>query len=395
MKLHYYHIVIGWMVPWCKYLFIFLFILLYVHCLGAEVIELSGEFESEIFINDQYEEPQAGTINSLTLQADAQVNEHTSFHSRLIFSHFSGYKIGEEDSDLVIDRAHLNLYLPKFDLRIGKQRLAWGSGFAFNPTDLFNPPDYTDPRGEPTGVSAIRLTVPMGTVSEIMLVGAQQTTMKYLDQASDSSLTTAKAAQDTEIALRGKTNLGGFDFSLIAIDLGEDEAEKLGGSLSGELFKLGVWCEGAYTFPEQILVDRFEDDEYWQLVVGADFTFAKGFYLLGEYYRNGQGKWSLDDYQWSRQQLGQLANLGQDYFFGSCRYIHKELITTSLSGLLNVNDQSFFFHPQIAYDVYSDTMIASGMHGFCGQEKSEFYGMKNSRNYRMFNEYYLKFQVNF
>lgn len=50
---------------------------------------------------------------------------------------------------------------PWLNLLIGKKRIIWGSGFAFNPTDLINPPkDPTDPNFQRAGAWTARIELP-------------------------------------------------------------------------------------------------------------------------------------------------------------------------------------------------------------------------------------------
>src|SRR4029077_9652932 len=54
-------------------------------------------------------------------------------------------------------------YSPKpwLNFLIGKKRIVWGSGFAFNPTDLINPPkDPTDPNLQRAGAWVARVELP-------------------------------------------------------------------------------------------------------------------------------------------------------------------------------------------------------------------------------------------
>lgn len=52
--------------------------------------------------------------------------------------------------------------LPELTFLLGKKRLVWGSGLAFNPTDLLNPPkDPTDPTFQRSGSYLARVEVPL------------------------------------------------------------------------------------------------------------------------------------------------------------------------------------------------------------------------------------------
>ncbi|HEX8819515.1 MAG TPA: hypothetical protein VF794_06285 [Archangium sp.] len=52
--------------------------------------------------------------------------------------------------------------VPQLHLLAGKKRLIWGSGMAYNPTDLLNPPkDPTDPNFQRAGAYMLRVEVPL------------------------------------------------------------------------------------------------------------------------------------------------------------------------------------------------------------------------------------------
>jgi hypothetical protein len=62
---------------------------------------------------------------------------------------------------------------------LGKKRIVWGPGLAFNPTDLINPPkDPTDPTFQRAGAWLLRAEFPFETFT-LSLVGAAQTLRQY------------------------------------------------------------------------------------------------------------------------------------------------------------------------------------------------------------------------
>ena len=52
------------------------------------------------------------------------------------------YNIDTENEDFSIKEGYLDLYLPNFDLRIGKQKLTWGKSDGVVVTNIVNPRDY-------------------------------------------------------------------------------------------------------------------------------------------------------------------------------------------------------------------------------------------------------------
>ena len=68
---------------------------------------------------------------------------------------------------------------PHLNLTLGKKRVVWGSGMAFNPTDLLNPPkDPTDPAGQRAGAWLARVELPYEHFS-VSLVGAAKVLRQY------------------------------------------------------------------------------------------------------------------------------------------------------------------------------------------------------------------------
>lgn len=65
---------------------------------------------------------------------------------------------------------------PELSLLVGKKRVVWGPGMAFNPTDLLNPPkDPTDPSFQRAGAWMARLEVPLETMAFTVLFAPQVT----------------------------------------------------------------------------------------------------------------------------------------------------------------------------------------------------------------------------
>ncbi len=84
--------------------------------------------------------------------------------------------VGDHDSPFTRPSVSLNeLYVnhevrPELNLLAGKKRVVWGSGLAFNPTDLLNPPkDPTDPSLQRAGAWMARVEVPLETLAFTLL----------------------------------------------------------------------------------------------------------------------------------------------------------------------------------------------------------------------------------
>ncbi|MBX7098257.1 MAG: hypothetical protein K1X89_11135 [Myxococcaceae bacterium] len=130
------------------------------------------------------DQPQRAGLLELNGQVKVNVSRHTFVSSDLslvgqLAGDFRGRDLTGEEVELAAHdtaaaRPFLSineLYLlhevrPELNLLIGKKRLTWGSGFAYNPTDVLNlRKDPTDPTGQRSGVWLARVEVPLEYVT--------------------------------------------------------------------------------------------------------------------------------------------------------------------------------------------------------------------------------------
>ena len=98
---------------------------------------------------------------------------------------------------LSLDNIYLRTSFPKFDLSIGKQPLSFGTGYAWNPLDIFNRKEVIDPTYEQPGVNALRIEIPVAANSVLDII---------LEPDSIWDMSSKM--------IQLKSHLGSFDFSL-------------------------------------------------------------------------------------------------------------------------------------------------------------------------------------
>jgi hypothetical protein len=349
-----------------------------VGSIGQE-LEFSGYYENQLTVQELREETYLQDTNKLRLDLSAEVSENVSFTADYVYRTYHGetefnafdfipdsviadyademqvpvdslrpeFAFEYEDENF-LDNAYVTIYLQKATIRVGKQQLPWGSGYTWNPTDVFNEKDILDPTYEKPGVEAYKLEVPFG--GEGMLTG-------ILSPGDDWAAST-KAA-------KVKQHFLGFDLSVSFVEKQQNDfdyftftesAERrrlYGGDFSGELFGLGVWGEGAYNQME----DR---DNYGQYLIGLDYTFESELYVMVEFYRNELGDADKDAYDindWMRLLDADGENLAQDYVFLGQRYPLTELLNWSNYVMCNINDGSGIFYPWFDYSFNDNTEL--------------------------------------
>lgn len=296
------------------------------------------------------------------------------------------------------------------DVTVGKQQLPWGTGYVWNPTDIFNAKNVFDPAYEKEGVTALKVTVNPMPMMEIKGVVA------YLDWSDFSDIDT-----DDEPALgfRVKGFAGGFDFSasylnrpemIIEADAPLDEAASmlarlagagwlelpglvdeagtmmtslgegsltfptvverrhiLGADMVGEVHGVGVWMEGAYN---RVRNDR----EWWEVTTGTDYTFDFETHVLAEYYYNGRGRLSSGEYRlddWLALFSDSLDQIGRHYIFLGGEHPITDLATLGLFGIMNATDGSTALMADCTYSLMQDVELKANAIVTAGDDDSE------------------------
>jgi hypothetical protein len=140
------------------------------------------------------------------------------------------FRIDRASDYLAVDRLYVDAYHPKFDLRIGRQALQWGSALFINPTDPFPQVLFTEPFKPRAGVNSARLTVPFGDLNQVQAV-----------IGTNDSFTKVRAA------VRGTVNAVNTDFSVVSAYRQESDEVLVGLDIKGTL-GVGFWLEGGVAF---------------------------------------------------------------------------------------------------------------------------------------------------
>lgn len=250
-----------------------------------------------------------------------------------------------------LHRGYVRFAAPIADALVGRQRVAWGSGRFWNPTDLLNPfnPIALE-REERPGVDAVLLQRNLGPLSRVSVVYAPQ-------RDAPSSR-----------ALRYRTNFAATDVALVAGEFRGDRV--VGFDVVGRVGEGGVRVEAARTRPEA-------GEDYTRLVAGIDYAFANTLTMTLEYYRNGQGSRDEGAYDLPRLHAGLVQNVGRRYAAAQVRYDFTPLLRSDNVLIVNTDDGSRFFAPSLVYSVTANFDWSVGVRLFGGATSSEFGSFHN------------------
>jgi len=269
-----------------------------------------------------------------------------------------------------LDNAYIKLSFKYCDLTVGKQQISLGTGNIWNPTDVFNIKDLLDPTYEQPGYNAVRLDVPIGS----------SYTLTALYSPDDTWKNSAKMIQ-----LKGR--ISHFDYSLIGIEKVwrfhdytrfDDEnmnflelpekRQLLGASTAGELLGLGVWAEYAYNWMEH-------STDFYELVVGTDYTFDFQTYLMVEYYRNTLGKTGYEQYNlndWMRLMTTEQKAISRDQVYVFIQHPATDLLNVGFSTIYSLSDNSFALVPTLNYSLSDNVEIFVYLNVNFGKEGKAF-----------------------
>ncbi len=331
-------------------------------------IEIFGYFEpqlSGVLVDDEFKQL---SVNKLRIDIKGAYSERLTFCANFDYLAYFGattdnlidylpndvkpppesliYSMLSEPIELFedknfLDNAFIKLVFTRFDLTAGKQQVSPGAGYAWNPTDILNIKNSLDPTYEQPGQNVLRADIPLMDRFNFMLLYGPE---RNIDRSSK--------------IINLKTRLGHFDFSFTGGDkaatltspttfLAEYEERKIAGfDIVGELLGIGIWGEAAYN-------DMELSENYFEGLIGADYTFGNGLHLLTELYRNEQGKGDHTRYDlldWLRFFSGEKKVMSQDQGFIYINYPASDLLSIGASAIISITDGSMVLVPTAAYN---------------------------------------------
>jgi hypothetical protein len=284
---------------------------------------------------------------------------------------------------VILDQLWLNLNLKnKVYLTLGQQRIKWGTGHFWNPTDFMdpvhlNPLAYFDER---TGVPLVKVNVPLQKIGANLYAFGMLQDAASLDRVG-GAVRAEWLVGLTEIALSSTfrkgdpLRLGGqVSSSLGLVDL-RGEVAVLHGSTTPAFEGSLDWSEAV--FPTT--VDR-RDDWIPQAVAGAElglkYTSRNSLYLGLEYFFNDAGTDDPSIYPYLLA-IGQYTPfyLGRNYggayvsFPGIGAHKHHNIVFSNLG---NLSDESFVARVDWSAQLLTELNVNAYAQAHYGQKGGEF-----------------------
>jgi hypothetical protein len=249
---------------------------------------------------------------------------------------------------LEVDRLWLDYYKNNLQVTLGWQRVAWGTCWVWNPTDLFNPLNVLDfDYEERPATDAIRVQYYTGPVTKL-----------------DVAYKPAKDPNNQILSGLWSLNQWDYDFNFIA---GMRFKRWLAGfSWAGDILDAGFRGEilvsqapnkpdtnSIYQHIGELSLSAW-DKPIVSAALSGDYTFPNTFYIHTEILYNNIGKTSNTFlFQPEANKLG-LLSAARWEIYQEFAYDITPLLRGSLFGICNPNDKSFVIVPSISYSVVTN-----------------------------------------
>lgn len=396
----------------------------------------------------------------LDLKAEIKPSDKTRF-SFEVWVRSLGFSRVQNSSDLAdknkvspynleLREAYVDLFgflFDNLDIRIGRQRIAWGTGDKLNPTDNLNPYDLEDiwDFGRHLGSDGFKFSYYLGdfTFEVVYIPIFTPAVMPGGDWASALSPSlelpaglTLRNLSDIIIMPRSNVknssifgfkvlkNFFDFDFSLsyvygrddlplarkltltptgipgeidIASELVYPKRHVIGADTAGAVGDIGIWAEISVFFPEKTLMNTdlsalgmgtresvaLDNHYYVKYVAGADYTFKNGIYLNIQYLHGFIHERGKD-------------NLEDYFMLGIEKKFFEDKLNAKIFGGMEVkkfkdfkNNYALLVSPEISYYPFDNAEIGLGALIIGGKDTTAFGKVKDK------DELYLKVKYSF
>ena len=347
--------------------------------------------------------------------------------------------------------AYMDLYgfiNENLDIRIGRQRIAWGTGDKLNPTDNLNSDEMEDiwDFGRHIGSDAITATyymnnytlsavyipfflpavMPEGKWASVLSTAPELPSGLILGVSEDSIILPENNLEESSVAgFKLSSAVFNYDYSFSYV-YGRDDFPVLnnivfsinadpnivdissrliyprihiaGFDFAGSITDIGFWGEAAVFFPEEInaqtdLTDlgmninesvTMDDEPFIKYVIGLDYTFTNGLYINGQYLHGFVHERGNDALE--------------DYFmFGlEKKFVNDKIKIIPLNGGIEIKNYEdvednigFIYSPELYYYPVENAEILLGIRVIDGENTTLFGRIRDN------DEFYVKLSYTF
>ncbi len=350
---------------------------------------------------------------------------------------YQAHLTSRDDSHMVfLDEGFINLNLgDQLALVIGRQKIDWGSGYAWNPFNVFNSPNRRQRDGfERQGIDLVKVHWSAGNFGLTGLLASN----RFLREED------SVRARETRAGVKIDYLVGGYDLSVLISKSDRDDGllaayltKVIGRSLelhseaviqNGNQIVLLAEETGSGSSP---LARRFSlvpsssagTDTAAKFLIGGQYTFATNTNIVVEYFYNGLG---FDQREWDRFALAlgtseslrrlhdaafdsvagdnpflsfvdearsfalkRLAELRRHYLFlRAVQNLNREKIEVEINNIINLQDGSLLVSSSFKYKLRNNLNLGFYLEYYRGSRTSEFGNFLYGSNFRPLVEWF-------
>ncbi|WP_321995700.1 hypothetical protein [Draconibacterium orientale] len=254
----------------------------------------------------------------------------------------------------MLDRAWVDYTNGKLQVRLGRQRINWGTNLVWNPNDVFNTFSYFDfDYEERPGTDGIRVQYYTGVTSSAELV-------YKIGHNSD------------ETAIAGMYRFSKFDYDIQFLGgwVGKDFV--FGGGWAGDIKGAGFRGEATWFRPRD--KNSTANFETFVASVSADYTFPNSLYLhFGTLFNSYGTTGDAGGRSFFAPDISaKMLSLGKYQLFGQVSYPINPLLSANMSTMLNPCDASLFIGPAFTYSLGNNWELMLNGQLFFGRDGTEY-----------------------
>lgn len=322
----------------------------------AAPVNITGSVTTDLSVGLKDPYP-LGAGGELELTLDHFVGD-AAFHVGIQGSYHDGFQID-------LDEAYVDYYADQFDVRVGKQRLSWGTALQINPTDVINPVNIQDPLGGKQALYAAATDFYLGQNTRLSVVWVpifKPALAQIPNPLMPGHVIVPEKVEpklgNSELGLRASfMGINGWDFSASYFRGWEDfptpkvvpdappqitasyqRVQMFGLDVATTMGDVGLWGEGAYFLPE-------DTDPYYQFIIGGDYGFSNGLVLIGQYYHR------------SGDQSANNVIIAAEYPFG---LMH----SARLGAMYSLDSNEYMLSPEVTFSLADSTSLSLGIQYF-------------------------------
>lgn len=351
---------------------IILFCLMFFTNLHSEIF-WDGRFYEQALLSFTEVENKVRTtymgFSILDLKLDSRPSDIVHVRSELEYA-FTHQKdasilISEDTESLVINTLNAGITPGDFKFTIGRFLPAWGKARIFRPLDIFIPQTYFLNMLSFRGIDGISAKYYTSDLSSIEFIAVPSMDVRHIIPSIDLSTNSSFSNEinHTVIAVNAELHIAAFDNNFIVLNDIASGMNLLGFTFKGDAV-VGLWSELFYSF-------NIKKENTFKATIGADYSFAKYFFISAEYFYDQSGMSDHKNYSLMRELMPRMT-VGKQYLMFDFNIITYTEISYGITYIGNLLDASFVIYPYFRDEIIENCFLGLSLYHFNGKAGREF-----------------------